>query len=50
MSSYLEVFLSYFMPDVVLPDWLKVFIGIVLLTYFTKLIIAVCGVVNLWKR
>ena len=50
MSSYLDAFWSYFMPDLVLPEWLQVFVGIVLLTLFSKVIIAVCGVANLWKK
>lgn len=43
MNSYLSEFLAYFMPDVTLPAWLQVFIGIICLTFFFKFILAVVG-------
>lgn len=43
MSSYLSEFLAYFMPDLSLPAWLQVFVGLICLTFFFKLILAVIG-------
>lgn len=39
MNTYLNDFLSWFFPTASLPDWLQVFVGVVLLTLFVKLII-----------
>lgn len=44
MNSFLNDFLSYFMPDLLLPAWLQVLVGIICLTLFFKVIIAVIGV------
>lgn len=43
MNTYLNEFLSYFFPDLVLPAWMQAFVGIVCLTFFFKLIFAVVG-------
>ena len=40
MNSFLIEFLSYFFPNIAnAPDWLEVFVGVILLTFFVKLII-----------
>lgn len=44
MNGFLSDFLSYFFPDLVLPAWMQVIVGIVCLTYFFKFLLAVCGV------
>lgn len=43
MSSFLSDFLYYFFPDLALPAWLQVLVGIVCLTLFFKLILGVLG-------
>ena len=39
MNTYLSDFLDWFFPTADLPDWLQVFVGVVLLVLFVKLII-----------
>lgn len=46
MNGFLTDFLSYFMPDLTLPAWLQVVVGIICLTYFFKFILAVMGIFN----
>lgn len=43
MNSYLSEFLAYFMPDLTLPEWMQVYIGLICLFLFAKVILAVCG-------
>lgn len=43
MNTYLDAFLSYFFPDLVLPGWCQVFVGIICLTFFFKVILSVAG-------
>lgn len=43
MNTYLNTFLSYFFPDLVIPAWLQCFVGIILLIFFFKVILAVAG-------
>lgn len=43
MNTYLDAFISYFMPDLVLPAWLQCFVAILVLTFFFKVILAVAG-------
>lgn len=44
MSGFLNDFLAYFMPDLVLPAWCQVLVGIICLTFFFKVLLAVIGV------
>lgn len=44
MTSFLSDFLSYFMPDLVLPAWAELFTGIICLTLFFKVLISAIGV------
>ena len=46
MNGYLSEFLSYFLPDLVLPAWMQAFIGIICLVLFFKVILAVVGIFN----
>ena len=47
MNTYLNEFLSYFFPDLVnAPAWLQFFVGIVVFSFFFKIIFAVIGVVT----
>lgn len=42
MNSFLYDFLSYFFPNISsVPEWLQMFIGVILLTYFLKMIMFV---------
>ena len=43
MNSYLDAFLSYFFPDLALPAWLECFVGILILVFFFKVILAIAG-------
>lgn len=43
MNSFLSDFLSYFLPDIVLPAWMQALVSIICLTFFFKLILAVAG-------
>lgn len=43
MNSFLSDFLSYFLPDITLPAWMQALVGIICLTFFFKLILAVAG-------
>ena len=44
--SFLSDFLYYFMPDIVLPAWMEAFLGIILLTFFFKFLLAIMGIFN----
>ena len=44
MNGFLRDFLAYFMPDLLLPAWMEVLVGIVCLTYFFKFLLAVMGI------
>lgn len=46
MNTYLYEFLSYFFPDLLLPAWMQVFVGIICLTFFFKIIMVVLGVIT----
>ena len=43
MNTFLNEFLAYFMPNIELPAWLQVFVGLVCLSFFFKLILGVIG-------
>ena len=43
MNGLLSDFLSYFLPDLVLPAWMQALVGIICLTYFFKFLLAVAG-------
>lgn len=46
MNTYLNEFLSFFLPDLLLPAWMQAFVGIICLTFFFKLIFVAIGVVT----
>lgn len=46
MNGFLLDFLSYFMPDIVLPAWMQALVGLVCLTFFFKFLLAIMGVFN----
>lgn len=43
MNTFLNDFLSYFLPDLVLPAWMQALVAIVCLTYFFKFLLAIMG-------